>query len=93
MINNKQQLKNKIKSKIYKTTSNYYDNMNIRIDEDHFARNAPGVSKNYHEVFSIMEFLQTKPQLKNMNTNYFDFYYTVIRNRNDKETVNVEYEK
>ena len=70
MINNIQQLKIKTKAKIYKTTSTYYDNMNIRIDEDHFARNAPGVNKIYHEVFLLMEFLQTKPQVKNMNTNY-----------------------
>ena len=67
MINNIQQLKNKRKPKIYKTTSIYFDNMNIRIDEDQFARNAPGVSKIYHEVFLLMEFLQTKPQVKNMS--------------------------
>ena len=26
-----------------------------------------------------------------MNFNYYDFYYTVIKNRNDKEKVNYEY--
>ena len=36
-----------------------------------------------------MKFLQTKPQVKNMNINYYDLYYSVIKNR-DKETVNDE---
>ena len=43
--------------------------MNIRFDEDPFARNAQGVSKIYHEVLKLMKFLQTKPQVKTMNTN------------------------
>ena len=28
-----------------------------------------------------MKYLQTKPQVKNMNINYYDLYYTVIKNR------------
>ena len=43
--------------------------MNIRFDEDPFARNAQGINKNHHEVFELMKFLQTKPQVKNMNIN------------------------
>ena len=39
-----------------------------------------------------MKFLQTKPQVKNMNINYYDLYYTVIKNRDDKEIVNDEHE-
>ena len=35
-----------------------------------------------------MKFLETKPQVKNMNNNFYDFYYTVIKNRNEKENVN-----
>ena len=31
-----------------------------------------------------MKFLQTKPQVRNMNINYYDLYYTVIENRDDK---------
>ena len=34
-----------------------------------------------------MKYLQTKPQVKNMNINYYDLYYTVIENRNEKEIV------
>ena len=35
-----QQLKGNTKLKFYKNLGNYYDNMNIRRDEDPFARNA-----------------------------------------------------
>ena len=37
-----------------------------------------------------MKFLQTKQQVKNMNINYYDLYYTVIKNRDDKEIVKNE---
>ena len=47
----------------------YHDNMNIRMDEDPFAKNAQGNSKNYHEVLLLMKFSQTKPEVKNMNIN------------------------
>ena len=39
-----------------------------------------------------MKFLQTKPQVRNMKNNCYDLYYTVIKNRDDKENVNDEYE-
>ena len=58
------------------------------MDEDTFARNAQGVSKIYHEVFLLQKFLQIKPQVKNMNNNYYDLYYTVTKNRDEKESVN-----
>ena len=35
----------------------------------------------------LMKFLQTKPEVKNMNINYYDLYYTVIKNRKEKEIV------
>ena len=34
-----------------------------------------------------MKVLQSKPHLKNMIINYYDLYYTVIENRDEKETV------
>ena len=43
MIHRLQQLKGKTK-KIYKNISNYCDNLNIRIDEDPLAKNAPGIN-------------------------------------------------
>ena len=35
-----------------------------------------------------MKFLQTKPQVKKMNFNYYDIYYTVIKTKDDNEVVN-----
>ena len=40
-----------------------------------------------------MKFLQTKPQVKKMNNNYSDLYYTVIKIRVDREIVNDNCEK
>ena len=37
--------------------------MNIRFDDDPFAKNAEGISKIYHEVLLLMKLLQTKPQV------------------------------
>ena len=65
--------------------------MNIRIDEDPVARNAQVIGKIYHEVLLLIKFLQTKPQVKIMSNNYYDFYYTVIKNRDEKENVNDKY--
>ena len=79
MIDKLQQLKGKTKLKFYKNVSNYFENMNIGFDEDPFAKNVQGISKIYHEVLKLMKFLQTKPQVKNLNFNYYDLYYTVIQ--------------
>ena len=65
MVNKLQELKGKTKLKLYKNISNYYDKMNIKKDEDTFAKNAQGISKIYHVVLLSMKFLQTKPQIKN----------------------------
>ena len=83
----------KTKLKFSKNISNYYDNMNIRFDENTFAKNAQIISKIYHEVLLLMKVLQTKPQVKNMNNNWYDLYYTVIRNSDKKESVDNQYEK
>ena len=72
MIKKLEQLKGKTILKFYKNVSNYYDNMNIRFDEDTFAKIAQGISKNYHEVLKLIKFLQTKPEVKKMNINYYD---------------------
>ena len=81
MINKLQELKSKTKLFFFKNKNKYYDKLNIRMDEDPFAKNAQSISKIYHEVLLLMKFLQTKLQVKNMNNNYFDLYYTVIKNR------------
>ena len=87
-----QDLKRKTKLRFYRNISNFYDNMNTRFDKDPFAKKAQGISKIYHEVLLLMNFLQTKPQVKNMNINYYDLYYTVIKNGNEKEIVDNQYE-
>ena len=92
MINKLQQLQGKTKLKFYENIINYYDNMNIRFDEDPFAKNAQSIIKIYHEVLKLMKFSQTKPQVKNMNIKYFDLYYTVAKNIDDKDIVDNQYE-
>ena len=59
--------------------------MNIRKNEDPFAKNVHGFSKIYHEVGLLKKFSQTKPQIKIMNFNYYDLNYTVIKNRDEKK--------
>ena len=95
VINKLQSLKGKTKLTFHKIISKYYDEMNIRnfkFEEDPFSKNAQGISKIYHEVLLLMKFLQTEPQVKNVNINYYDLFYTVIKNRDDKEIVNDKYE-
>ena len=84
MIDKLQLLKGKTKLKFYKYLSNYYDNMDIRMDEYPFAKNAQSNSKIYEEVLFLRNFLETRPQVKDMNNNYSDLYYTVIKNRDEK---------
>ena len=60
--------------------------------EDPFARNAHGISKTYHEVLLLMKFLQTKPQVKNMNIKYYDLYHTVIKIRSENKDIDIQYE-
>ena len=85
-----QQLKRKTKFKNYKNMSIYYiemKNKNFQFQEYPFAKNAQGISKIYHEVLLLRKFYQTKPQVMNMNINYYDSYYTVIKNRDENEIV------
>ena len=90
MINKLQSLKGKTKLKFYKNINNYYDEMNnktFRFEEDPFAKNSQGIAKVYHEVLMLMKFLQTKPQVKNMNIIYYDLYYTVIKIRDENRDI------
>ena len=68
-------------------------NRNFQSQEDPFAKNAQGISKIYHEVLLLMKFLQTKSQVKNMNINYYDLYYTVIKTRDENRDIDNQYEK
>ena len=96
LINNLQELKGRTKLKFYKNISNYYVEMKNRNfqtqDQDPFSKNVQGISKIYHEILLLMKFLQTKPQVKNMNINYYDFYYTVIKTRDENKDIDNQYE-
>ena len=59
---------------------------------DPFSKNAEGVGKIYHELLLLMEFPQTKPEVKNMNINYYDLYYTVIKTRDENKNIDNQYE-
>ena len=39
-----------------------------------------------------MKFLMTKPEVKNMNINYYDLYYTVIKTRNENKDIDNQYD-
>ena len=55
LINKLQQLKRKTKLKFYKNISNFYDNMNIRMNEDPFSKKTQSISKLYHVIFFVNE--------------------------------------
>ena len=67
-------------------------NKTFQTQQDPFAKNAQGISKIYHEVLLLVKVLQTKPQVKNMNINYYDLYYTVIKTRDESDKIENEYE-
>ena len=67
-------------------------NKNFQTQQDPFAKNAQGISKIYHEVLLLMKFLQTKPQVKTMNFNYYDLYYNVIKARDENKDIDSQYE-
>ena len=95
MINKLLNLKGKTKLKFYKNISNYYDERNIEnfnFEEHSFAKDAQGIGKIHQEVLMLMKILQTKPQVKNMNINFDDLFYTIIKNRDDNEIVDSQYE-
>ena len=88
MINKLQSLKGKSKLKFYKNISNYYNEMKNKNfqthHEDTFSKNAQGISRIYLEVLLLMKFLQTKPQIKNMNINYYvQYHYHYIQYQDD----------
>ena len=94
-INKLQSLKGKTKLKFYKNISKYYiemKNRNFKTQEDPFSKNAQGINKIYHEVLLLKKFLQTKPDIKKMNINYYDLYYTVIKTRDKNKDIDIQYE-
>ena len=95
MIDKLQELNGKTKLKFYKNISNFYTEMKNKIfqtQQDPFAKNTQDISKIYHEVLLLMKFLQTKPQIKNINIKYYDLYYTVIKVRDENKDTDNQYE-
>ena len=95
MVTKLQQLRGKTKLKFYKNISNYYKEMknrNFQSQKDPFSKNAQGISKIYHDVLLLMKFLQTKPQIKNMNIKYNDLNYTVFKVRDENKDIDNQYE-
>ena len=96
MIIKLQCLKGRTKLKFYKNINNYYNEMKNKNfqthHEDPFSGNAQGISKIYHEVCLLMNFLQTKPQGKNIEIYYHDLYYTVIKVRDENKDRDNQYE-
>ena len=43
----------------------------FQFEEGSFAKNAEGISKIYHKVLLLRHFLQTKPQVTNMNNIFY----------------------
>ena len=96
MIDKLQEIKGKTKLKFFKIISNYFRELKNKNFQTHhegpFSRNAQGISKIYHEVLVLMKFSQTKPQVKNMNNNYYDLYFTVIKVRDEIKDIGNQYE-
>ena len=95
MINKLQELKGETKLKFYENISSYYiemKNKNFQTNQqDPFAKNARGISKIYHELLLLMKFLMTKPQVKKMNINYYDLYFTGIKVRDENRDIDNQY--
>ena len=51
----------------------------FQTQEDPFAKTALGISKNYPEVFLLVKFLQTKPQVKNMNIIFMIYIILLLK--------------
>ena len=67
-------------------------NKTFIFEEHPFVKKSQGISKTNHEVLLLMNFLQTKPRIKNINIKYYDLFYTAIKTRDEKEIVNIEKE-
>ena len=96
-IENLQLIKGRSKLKFYKNISDYYKERKNKIFQsnkiDPFSKNTKGIGKIYHEVLLLMEFLQTKPDIKNMNIKCYDLYYTVIKTRDENKNIDNQYEE
>ena len=79
MITKLKELERKTKLNFYKKINHYYEEnkiTNFKFEQDSFSKNSQCISKTYHEVLLLVNFLQTKSQVKNMNIKLSDLYNT-----------------
>ena len=95
MINKRQSSKGKAKLKFYQIIGTYYDEMKTRrqsgdfqFEEDTFSKSAQTFIEIHHEALLSTKFQETKPQVNDMNSNYYDLYYTNFKNRIETKVVN-----
>ena len=95
MVNKLQQLQRKTKLKFYKNKSKCYNEMkskNFQTQQYPFSKIDQSKNKIYHKVILLRKFLQTKPQIKNMNIFYYDLYHTVIKVRDENRDIDNQHE-
>ena len=96
MFDKIQSLNGKTKLIFFKNISNYYNEMKSKSFQTHqqdtFAKIAQGISIYYHEILLLMKYLQTKPQIRNMNNNCCDLFYTFIKIRDENKDIDNQYE-
>ena len=68
------------------------ENRIFKFEKDPLSQNVQRISSYHHEVLLLMKILQTEPPSKKMIINYYDLYFTVIKNRDEKEVVSDKYE-
>ena len=99
MIKKQQGLKGKTKLKFYQKTGDFLmkwiskgNVLIFSLKKILLVRTFKVLQKFCHEVLLLVKFLQTKQHVKSMITKYYDLCYTVIKTRDDYETVNDKYE-
>ena len=80
-------LKRKSKLKFNNDYNNYYNEMNelrqigeFMFEENPFSENLEGIGIIMNEALLLLNFCQTKPELKKKNIKNYDLYYTLILN-------------
>ena len=60
---------------------------NFQFEKDPSSKKMESIGKIHHKKLLLISFLQVNPRVKNVNIIY-DLYYTVIKNRDNKEYLN-----
>ena len=68
------------------------ENKDFQSQEDPSSKNVRCISKIHHEVLLLVKNLRTKPKVKKMNNQYYDWYYTVIKVIEENKDIDNQYE-